>query len=340
MAAETASPETAPAKFSRYRSVRLKQAERQQQFGENQQIPPMPVMPPVPPMEPQKDATVSRSMSRYHRRPTTSHATAQKAPPGRSNTDLVPPLPTSAPTAPSNPRSRALSSPQQTTARTTNNVQPRLPNTSKSRAEAVPLVAQSTREPSQTSRIEAKQLLEREAERHRRIKEKQKADKQAKLEAEQVERDREEELRREAEEAEQLRTRRALEEAEELRRQKEEKERGKRLHKTEKAENAALLKRREDEARKAKHEEEARKAQASPPTSPPRHPGGFGLFNRRRKDDAPISPERPVTARPRQTSNGNNRELDTIRPGGGGAVLGIDAPISAVNAGDRVCCWS
>lgn len=179
-------------------------------------------------------------------------------------------------------------------------------------------------EPPQTARDEAKQLIEKEAERQRRVQAKLKADRRAKLEAEQAERERREKLRLEEEEAARLKAQREAEEAEELRRQKEAQEREKVLQK---AEDAARLK---------KREHEARNAHASPPTSPLRH-RGLSLFGRRRKDDVLASPESPAdSGRPRQTSDSNNRDLSTIRPGGGGAVLGIDAPISAINAGDRV----
>ncbi|KAF2267261.1 hypothetical protein CC78DRAFT_541912 [Lojkania enalia] len=341
-ATETSPPEVSPAKFSRYRSVRRAQARQQQlQSSQNpaadhQQIPPLPPMPPAPPAEPRTDATVSRSFSRYRARPTTSHGS--HAPPVRTHTvpEPVPPLPPNTQTA----RTRALSSPHHSS-RSANNVQPRVPPASNSRTEAAPLVAKGGREPPQSARDEAKQLIQGEAERQRRVQEKLRAEKRAKLEAEQAERERQEKLRNE--EAEQLKVQQEAEEAEKLRQQKAEQERGKKLQKAESA--ARLRKKREEEEeeeeeeeRRAKYEEAARKAQTSPPTSPPKQGGGFGLF-KRRKDEAPVSPGSPPSAnvgRPRQTSNGNgNRDLDTIRPGGGGAVLGIDAPISAVNAGDR-----
>jgi hypothetical protein len=177
-------------------------------------------------------------------------------------------------------------------------------------------------------------LIEKEAERQRRLQERLKAEKRAKLEAaqaEQAERDGREKLRIEEEAAAAaalIKAQREAEETENLRRQKEEQDRGRRLQK---AESATRLKKKEDEARNAK----------SPPTSPLRHGGGLRLFGRRQKDDAVASPQNPAnSARPRQISDGNNRDLSTIRPGGGGAVLGIDAPKSAINAGDRVSCWS
>jgi hypothetical protein len=64
----------------------------------------------------------------------------------------------------------------------------------------VPLVSKGHREPSQTARDEAKQLMEKEAERQRRMQEKLRAEKKARLEAEVAERERVERERREEEE--------------------------------------------------------------------------------------------------------------------------------------------
>ena len=185
-----------------------------------------------------------------------------------------------------------------------------------------------------TSRDEAKQLMQDEADRHRRIKEKMELEKRARLKAEHEERERQEKQQREAEEAELLRKQEEVEAMEEIRRQKEEEKRGKRLQK---AESVKRQQEREEAERRARVEEASRKAQVltSPPLSPPRSGGRFGIFGRRRENlGASQSP--PSTARPVHTSQ-ENKDMDTIRPGGGGAVLGIDAPISAVNAGDRVC---
>ncbi|KAH7135189.1 hypothetical protein B0J11DRAFT_154611 [Dendryphion nanum] len=382
--ADPAAPEAPPppstAKFSRYRSVRRAQAEHlhQQSLGEltatpqnqhqhqHQQTeapPPVPAMPSIPfsssatavaAGEPSKDALVSRSKSRYHRRPTTSHATS-KGPPTRSNTDLVPPITSSAntQTSASAMRNRALSSPQNAP-RVSSSTEPRLPNMSRSRAGEVPsLIAKGEREPLQSSRDEARQLLQKETERQRRMQEKlhaerkarkeaeeaerrarqdaEEAERRARIEAEEAERKRLEQVKRDEEEAERQRIQREAEEAEQLRRRKEEEH--ERKKKLQKVESAARLRRR--------HEEEARKARpVSPPASPPTHSAGaagFNMFVRKRRDDVPASPESlsNTGGRSRQTSNGKDEELNVIRPGGGGAVLGIDAPISAVNAGDR-----
>ncbi|KAF1968738.1 hypothetical protein BU23DRAFT_558281 [Bimuria novae-zelandiae CBS 107.79] len=325
--ADPAPSEPPPAqKFSRYRSVRRAQAQPQQKPGET---PPMPAVPAIP-MDTQNAAPVSRSMSRYHRRPATSHAPAAKAPPLRSATVNVPAQPAPVPTQNATPaRNRAVSSPY---APITPNAPPRMPNTSCARAEAPPMP--SAKRP-QTSRDQAKQLMQDEAERQKRMREKIEAEKRAKLKAEQAERERQEQQHREAQEAERLRLQEEADVVEQARREKgekEEKERGKRLQK---AESAKRLQEREEAERKARLEEATRKAQAqvSSPASPPRQGGRFGIFSRRR-DNSAASQSPPSTARPPQTSC-ENRDMDTIRPGGGGAVLGIDAPISAVNAGDR-----
>jgi hypothetical protein len=184
------------------------------------------------------------------------------------------------------------------------------------------------------------------------MKERLEAEAHASREAKRVEMERLEKLRLEEEEAARLQAQREAEEAEALQRQKEdqkaEKERGKRLRK---AEAQQMIQQRAEEERRAKLEEKERKAQlnekprtshstssASSPMSPSRLDAGLGLFKRRKDEGLSLEevrePTRPRTAR--QTSS-DDRDLDTIRPGGGGAVLGIDAPTSAVNGGDRVC---
>ncbi|KAF2140320.1 uncharacterized protein K452DRAFT_198472, partial [Aplosporella prunicola CBS 121167] len=58
----------------------------------------------------------------------------------------------------------------------------------------------------------------------------------------------------------------------------------------------------------------------------------FGFLRRRKEEEPAKSADVSGHGRQRQVSD----DLpDTIRPGGGGVVPGIDAPISAVNAGDR-----
>jgi hypothetical protein len=181
------------------------------------------------------------------------------------------------------------------------------------------------------------------------MKEKYEAEARAQREAKQAELDRRERLRREEEEAALREAQREAEEADALRQQEDEqraeRERGKRLRK---AEAHKVLQQREEEARKTKLEELERRARieeqrprtakapsSSPSVSPPRQDANFGLF-KRRKDE--LSPEPPIVAAraPQLALDLGERQSETIKPGGGGAVRGIDAPTSAVNAGDRV----
>ncbi|KAF2646807.1 hypothetical protein P280DRAFT_19292 [Massarina eburnea CBS 473.64] len=312
MATETAPPPgTPPPKFSRYRSVRRAQAQQPPLLGAHSQQNMPPIMPPLPATEPQSATPISRSMSRYHRRPATSNTPGARAPPTRSATVQVPPLPTAtaatAATAATShtSRYRALSSPQ-------------APNTSRARAEAAPAPA-----PARTTRDEARRLMLDAAEQHHRLKEKQHA------RAEQAERECRERLQREEEEAQRVwaerEAEREAEAAAQTRRQQTEKERGKRLQK---AESAKRVQERQSS-------QPSQPLQQSPPTSPPRHAGAFGLFRRKAGVSSPGSPPASSGAvKPPPTSHGG-RDMDNIKVGGGGAVLGIDAPISAVNAGDR-----
>jgi hypothetical protein len=107
-----------PQKMSRYRSIRRQQEYQQQE----QSVPPMPSSKSaVPDMEVQKEAQISRSMSRYHRRPPPPHATTASppVPPLRANTlqaHQPPPVPQS-----STSRIRAVSSPQHAHSANTSN---------------------------------------------------------------------------------------------------------------------------------------------------------------------------------------------------------------------------
>jgi hypothetical protein len=349
MATETVPPATASAqKISRYRSVRRAQEQHAQQHSP----PPVPALPPMSTV-PEMDPPISRSMSRYHRRPTVSHATTPAVPPLRANTlqaHRAPPIeqPTS-----SSSRMRAISSPQHAS-HSANTAQHR-PRTAKRTDNSAP---PSTQSRSPRADDIARETLQRERERQRLLKEKYEAEAQAKKEARQAALDALEAQRREEEEAARQQAQREAEEAEALQRHKEEQkaehERGKRLRK---AEAQRVVQQREDEARKAKEAEKDRRARheeekarrvlieeerprnaprSSPPASPPHHDSRFGLFKRRKDDgltqDAPVESAKA----PQVSLNPGDHEPETIRPGGGGVVLGIDAPTSAVNAGDRV----
>jgi hypothetical protein len=347
---ETVPPATGTAqKMSRYRSVRRAQEQQQTQYPP-QSAPPMPSSPPaqsryrhqqsaaqpqsppqmpaVPDVEPQKDAQISRSMSRYHRRP----------PPPQATTVSPPAVP-----QPSNSRTRAASSPQNHSANTAQH----RPRTARQRGDATGTLSDPSRSPRADEG--ARDILQRERERQRLLKEKYEAEARTQREAKQAEIDRLERLRREEEEAALEKARQEAQQAEALRaleaESKAEKERGKRLRK---AEAQKVLQRRDEEARSAKREQDEHRAKleaersrrvasASPPVSPPRHEVNLGVFKRRKDDGlshgAPAEPARA----PQLSLNLGDREEETIRPGGGGIVLGIDAPTSAVNAGDRVC---
>jgi hypothetical protein len=298
----------------------------------------------VPDMEVQKEAQISRSMSRYHRRPPPPHATTASppVPPLRANTlqaHQPPPVPQS-----STSRIRAVSSPQH--AHSANTAQQR-PRTAKQRADAAGAASDPARSPRADE--QARDILQKERERQRLLKEKYEAEARAQREAKQAEASRLERLRKEEEEAALQKARQEAEEAEALRRQeaeqRAERERGKRLRK---AETHRVLQRRDEEARNAKREESEHRAKldeerarrvapASPPVSPPRQEVNLGVFKRRKDDglshEAPVEPARAPPA----NLHLEDHEQETIRPGGGGIVLGIDAPTSAVNAGDRVC---
>ncbi|KAF3045891.1 hypothetical protein E8E12_004930 [Didymella heteroderae] len=331
-------------------------------------MPPMPAMPEAHTsggaQRETPNSNIGRSMSRYHRRPPTTHATSPNAPPLRSNTaPQAPPLPqtTLPPSSPA--RHRAVSTPQQSS-QTANNVQPR-PRTASKRADAAPPLPRDARLPPQQQQQQhedPRMLLQKERERQRLMKEKMEAEARAAKEAKIAEIERLEKQRLEQEEAARLEAERVAEAAEALRLQREEekaeKERGKKLRK---AEAQKMIEQKKDEERRAKLEKENRarlaeksrtflsQSSGSPPASPPRHEG-FGLFKRRKDEGLSISSEeRPATsARPRTATHNSSdqrsktdrqpsgtKEPDVILTGGGGAVLGIDAPTSAVNGGER-----
>ncbi|KAJ4411568.1 hypothetical protein N0V91_001353 [Didymella pomorum] len=328
-------------------------------------MPPMPAMPEAhtsgDAQRETPNSNIGRSMSRYHRRPPTTHATNPNAPPLRSNTaPQAPPLPQTTLPPSSSARHRAVSTPQQSS-QTANNVQPRQRTASK-RADAAPPLPRDARLPLQPQHGDPRMLLQKERERQRLLKEKMEAEARAAKEAKIAEIERLEKLRLEQEEATRLEAERVAEAAEALRLQREEekaeKERGKKLRK---AEAQKMVEQKKEEERRAKLEKEnkARLAEksrtflsqssGSPPASPPRHEG-FGLFKRRKDEGLSISSEeRPTTsATPRTATHNSNdqrprtarqpsgtKEPDAILTGGGGAVLGIDAPTSAVNGGER-----
>lgn len=324
----------------------------------------MPAMPEIHAQREMPNSNIGRSMSRYHRRPPTAHATSPNAPPLRSSTSpqAPPPPPPALPTSPSD-RHRAVSTPPQPSY-SANDTQPR-PRTAKHRAEGgIPPLPLDARQQAQQQYDDPRALLHKERKRQRLMKEKLEAEARAQKEAKRAEVERLEQLRLQEEEAARLQAERAAEEAEALRLQKEEekaeKERGKKLRK---AEAHKMVEQRKEDERRAKLEKENRarleeksrtfqsQSSGSPPVSPPRQEG-FGLFKRRKDEGLSLSSdERPTMVRAqtaRQHSSSDTRprtsrqasgsnQQDAILSGGGGAVLGIDAPTSAVNGGERVC---
>ncbi len=59
-------------------------------------------------------------------------------------------------------------------------------------------------------------------------------------------------------------------------------------------------------------------------------------FLKKRTGDAAPEPSEMLASPTSKETKGANGQPATIKPGGGGIVPGIDAPVSAVNAGDRV----
>ncbi|KAF4313541.1 Pleckstrin-like protein [Botryosphaeria dothidea] len=321
-----AQPQQEP-KFSRYRSVR--RAHQQQQHD-------LPAMPPPPdPVQlPQKSATVSRSMSRYHRqRPQTAAAPVAHDP-------SAPPLPGQVNRAPAQPvqpsatreqrRMRAASNPNGAQAH-----QQARPSTSPGQAAGSNPDASDS--PSR-AREEARRLLEGESQRQARINAQLKAEKRAKIEEAQKQRakqEADETERRNAERIRQYQEKRA----EDLKaRQEAARAQAARARQEEEEKQRAIERDRPRTAKTAtaSSESDAPLVPPSPqsPSSPRKKDRLAGLL-RRRKEDQQAEAEFIAAPKLRQVSNTDTNTDAYIKAGGGGVVPGIDAPISAVNAGDR-----
>ncbi|GME41798.1 Pleckstrin-like protein [Neofusicoccum parvum] len=334
MAAAEPQPQPAPAaaqepKFSRYRSVR--RAHHQQQHD----LPAMPPVPPDPSPEPPKSATVSRSMSRYHRqRPRTTTAAVAPdaaAPPLPSQGHRAPTQPGPPPAAREQRRVRAQSNPGGAPSR-----QPTRPTTSGGQDGAADgnVVGSPSR-----AREEARRLLEGESQRQARMNAELKAEKRVKLEEAQklrAKQEAEESERRNAERIRQYQEKRA----EDLKaRQEAARAQAARTRQEEEDRQHVVERERPRTAKTAgaSSESDAPPVPPSPqsPSSPRRKDRLAGLLRRRKEDQQPNSNFIPAP-KPRQVSNDTNNNPDAfIKAGGGGVVPGIDAPISAVNAGDR-----
>lgn len=313
------------------------------------------------------DGSLSRSKSRYHRqRPAASaRAPAAQAGPTRRATDggvAAPPLPPLPPAVETNLRMRAQSSPVTQQQRRRGERQdinhdprpaqkPLRTRQPTSPPAAIPAsVGQSQRATDDPAKYEAKQLIAQEAERQKRVAQKLRAEKLARIEAEEAERRRAEE---EAE-AERERERKRIEEEEEAERRRMEEsarqlaemkrlQEEERLLKKQRAHEGKLERRHareqkvQERERVRERDREVPRNPEGPPLSPAKTPtkDKFGFLKRKKGDQAPSSSEIHGDWKVRQVSDGNGPPA-TIKPGGGGVVPGIDAPISAVNAGDRV----
>ncbi|KAF2096194.1 hypothetical protein NA57DRAFT_29083, partial [Rhizodiscina lignyota] len=308
--------------LSRYRSVR-----RQQSLTSSSPPPvPVPEHAALPPNRADMNQqNVQRSMSRYHRnRPATSAGAEQPQP--------VPQLP---PQMPPQTQARPLRSPtrykhispQQSYDEIIDNYAqaPQRQRTTTRPGTAVRPPANDA------SRAEARQIIAGEAERQERMKAKIRAERKAQSDAQDAERRR---RQQEEEQAERERRRRAAEEVQQKQlREAEEMQKKKR----EREEELALRQqRREEEAHRGlKASRNSGSNQMAQPVTPSKSSGGlFGMFKKRKGDEAPKSAE--ILAGPSSKSaTWPEEQSKFIKQGGGGIVPGTDAPISAVNAGER-----
>jgi len=137
---------------------------------------------------------------------------------------------------------------------------------------------------------------------------------------------REEQEEREREEALQAEQRRQ-QEAERRRKQEEEEIEARRLRQ---------LKEQEEAARLTAERRQLKDTTARPSTAT--SPRFQDMFKRRAADDSrsnPVSPPTTAGSRPKTSHASASKPEETIRPGGGGVVPLADAPISAVNHGER-----
>ncbi|KAF2841199.1 hypothetical protein M501DRAFT_1000365 [Patellaria atrata CBS 101060] len=340
-------------KFSRYRSVRKKHHEPP---SIPTPPPPVPAMPPLPVQE-SHSSQLKPSISRYHRRPTTSAGPKESM--MSPSSKQSPPPAVKAPATPVQ-RTRANTSSQARYQLRVNGSPSvstdQLPKTMPARVQTDPQrprtshrqPARDARDPPEDARNEARQLMALEAKRMEKLKEKMRQEKQAREEADAAER---ENQRRKTEEAEKQRVEKEAEEAnkvlakkeaksrehmlveKEKERIREERERLKKEKEEWEAQKKAELKKLEAEAKARDYQQEARRTESSPSRS------GLKALLRKRVDTNPSKPTPAIG--PLTAGNGppksapNFDEPAVIRPGGGGVVPGTDAPISAVNAGDR-----
>lgn len=317
-------------KLSRYRSVRKAARQQEQQHRQDAQTPDVTAMPQAVGGA-QKD-TISRSMSRYHRsRPTAAvpplqaqQPASQRALAGQqhvSDQDIL--LSCSAAETATRVQQGHVSRQKPVQLRETTVSSPQAPTASSPRRLA-------KNQPT-SARDEAEQLLTSEAERHKTMHEKLRVDKMESLEAKEAEAARQ---RQEKHELDRLKARQDGDEASRNQANRNE-DRLRQNLSQEQADRSVRAQRMQREER-SRAEESRRMAQASGAT-PTALPGvlkeGLSFLKRRRGDDAPKSSD--VLAEPNARMSADGGAQATIKPGGGGVVPGTDAPVSAVNAGER-----
>jgi hypothetical protein len=349
--------------LSRYRSVRMALSSSKASSSE-------PQVPPIPHQD--DDNGFKRSMSRYHRAragTATSHTGPAVHPTPDNHTPVPVPSPIRGLPPPAHP-SEQHSSPRNRSHTVGAQHPPSSTGGASSHDFAKPLKRPTTshktehsssrhRSDSARVRTEGHQLLADEAARRERLRAQQEAQRQiqqaqkdAKKKADELER---RQRAKETAEADKLRWKDI---AKEEQRQKEAaEERRRAARQREDSETSAQRDRAEAESREIKRRIDRErpknimapsKAQydAVSPGSPPMTetptsstPSSkkFGFFKRRKGDESPMSPMSPPKtdgSRPK-TSRASPKKANFIKPGGGGIVPLNDAPVSAVNHGDR-----
>jgi hypothetical protein len=318
-----------PPRLSRYRSVRQARPQAPQDV-----VPPVPQVPSASPLS----STRQKSMSRYHSKSVSrpSVSVSRESPRTASNSSSSIKVETpqsrpdqhafsqSPPPPPPAANARPLAYDQY---HGQSPMRPRTANQTSPISPAAPRQRRVTA--SSTHHDAARALLDYEAERQNRMRQAQEAEREAR-------RMKDEEARQR-----QLEAQKKIEDDIRKKKEAEDRERKRKLWEKEEAKRVA-----EDEKREAELWAQKKKKKEKPPT--PKSPVRDGnivasdmgdkisFFKKWRVDDT--EPQRPKTgsreaARPK-TSSGEEPK-PTIRPGGGGIVPQIDAPVSAVNHGDR-----
>ncbi|KAL1387286.1 hypothetical protein HDK64DRAFT_132997 [Phyllosticta capitalensis] len=293
-------------RFSRYRSL------RKPNLQDTSNDPPPPPMPP-PPEQTSTMTALSRSMSRYHSKRPPASAPAPPLP--------VPPSVARAPTQRSNAfppaRSRAANLPAGPTAAPSRDDDDDDRHYAEAAREEAMRMLEGDSSPA-TSHAQLKAEKRAKLEEAERLKAKQIAEEHERRKAERIRKYHEkkaEELR-----AQELKARQEAIRAEALRAQQEEEQRQEEM-----------------ERERWPTPKNAQRYSHSPPSPSPdsgQKRERLGLLRKRRDESPPQPVQVPEAPRSRQVSN-EPADPVTIKPGGGGVVPGLDAPVSAVNSGDR-----